>query len=383
MLYREHHTITSIKIMSNDIRILCWCDSGDLYANCHLKLEVSELSFSEKEKIRKKIWNKKYCLHPNKDECKGKIIEAHTVQKSMLKKISSRSCVYTPSYKMTPHEPPSLFVKRVGIGDASIFTGFCGRHDKEVFFNIEDEEFTGSSEQCFLYAYRATCKELFLKKAQLEDARFNLSSIKRDTFEGQKATQKFLNRYIQAVEIGINELTTLKKQMDGILLSSNFEEIHNCVFWIDQYPEILCNTLFQPDFDFRGKLLQDSSNVFTELDGISLSFITTAEKGAVVLCWHRTADSTCLPLIESLFTFSELRMPDLLVNWAIKEAENVFFSPSWWESLPPVNQQIVIEEFRDNPVFFVDRSPKYITEGRIADFDWKIERVTSNVLAIL
>ena len=129
-------------------------------------------------------------------------------------------------------------------------------------------------------------------------------------------------------------------------MSQSFEDMRYCVFWINQYPEILCNSVFQLDFDFTGKQLQDWTDVNNELDAISVSFITTFKGGAIVLAWHKSADSTCISFVQSLLTFSDKRKPNLLVNWAVKEIENIFFAPVWWESLHPINQQIVIENFR-------------------------------------
>lgn len=370
--------------MKEELKIFCWCNSGKNIKDCHHNETITKpLTFSEMQKARKKIWSKKYCLHPQKEDCNGGIIKAHTVQKAMLKHISVDSHVYTPSSKNTPNSPPEIYMKRIGIGDASVFTGFCGYHDKEIFKKIEDEDFLGTEEQCFLYIYRAVCRELFLKIAHIEDVEFNMKSIIRDSFEKQIATQKFLEEYLVGVKTGALEIQNLKKKLDNIFLSKTFDEIHYCIFWIDRSPELLCNGGFQPDFDLFGNYLQDWEDIGNELDGITMSFITNSKGGAVILGWHQSADSTCLPLVESLLAFPEERIPDLLVNWVIKDIENIFFSPIWWENLHPINQQIVLEEFMDNPSLIRERYSSYITDGRIQGFDWKITDITSNTFSIV
>lgn len=42
----------------------------------------------------------------------------------------------------------------------SIFTGFCGDHDKAIFQPIEDVAFSATTKQLNIYAYRAAAKEL-------------------------------------------------------------------------------------------------------------------------------------------------------------------------------------------------------------------------------
>lgn len=363
----------------------CWCNSGKSIRECHFAQETKPLvPFAERQKTRKKIWNKRYCLHPNskKGKCAGKIIEAHSVQKGMLKKIAVDSRVYAPSIKATPTTLEILFEKK-GIGEVSVFTGFCAFHDKETFKKIEDEDFIGDAEQCFLYAYRAVCKELFLKIAHKEDAKYSKTLDAGKPFAIQKATQEFLDDYIVGIEAGITELTNLKNKLDKILLSKNFNEIHYCIFWINQMPEILGNGIFQLDYDFQGNPLQNWANIHNELDAISLSFITTSKGGAVILAWHNSADSVCFSIIQSLLTFSNSKIPNLLVNWVVKELENIYLSPVWWESLPRVNQDIFLDEFMDNPAFMVERSPNYLLNGRIRGFDWEITEITSNAFSIL
>jgi len=363
----------------------CWCNSGKKLKECHFAQETkTPISFSEKQKTRKKIWNKKYCLHPDskKSKCAGKIIEAHSVQKGMLKKIAVDSRVYAPTIKTTPESLEILFEKK-GIGEVSVFTGLCAFHDKETFKKIEDEDFIGNEEQCFLYAYRAVCKELFLKFANKEDAKYSRTLDAGKPFTFQKATQEFFDKYIIGIEAGISELTSLKNKFDKILITKNFNEIHYCIFWIDQTPEILCNGIFQLDYDFLGNPLQSWLNVYDELDAITLSFITTSKGGAVILAWHNSADSVCLPHIQSLLTFPDSVLPNLLINWVVKELENIFLSPAWWESLPRINQDIFVEEFMDNPAFMVERKPDYLLEGRIRGFNWKITEITSNSFSIL
>jgi hypothetical protein len=98
------------------------------------------------------------CVHPHAGEdCSGRIIKAHSVQRSGgLSRIALRGEVYyfrdTMGYVMNPGT--QLEPQLVGCKEASVFPGFCGRHDASVFKPIDDEVFAGRPEQIFLLAYR-------------------------------------------------------------------------------------------------------------------------------------------------------------------------------------------------------------------------------------
>jgi hypothetical protein len=43
--------------------------------------------------------------------------------------------------------------RRMGINDASTFTGFCGAHDNWTFAPVEQRSLIPDAEQCFLMSY--------------------------------------------------------------------------------------------------------------------------------------------------------------------------------------------------------------------------------------
>ena len=99
----------------------------------------------------------KQCLYPDHTECSERIIGAHSFQNNkMLSKIADDSLVLMPYAKPdNPLEPMTSWGRK----KVSVFTGFCGYHDKTVFQPIEDVDFTASSEQIFLFVYRAFARE--------------------------------------------------------------------------------------------------------------------------------------------------------------------------------------------------------------------------------
>ena len=129
----------------------CPCGSGKKYKKCCL-YKPDEQRFAEaimysSENIRNEA-RIKQCLHPNKDECDGKIIKAHAIQNNrILNKISDNGIVITMDGVSNLIFQSS---DKKGRKIATTFTGFCSYHDKTLFQDVEDKDFVGTKKQIFL-----------------------------------------------------------------------------------------------------------------------------------------------------------------------------------------------------------------------------------------
>lgn len=133
---------------------LCWCGSGYKYKKCHLGREKQDpLSIEQIGEAQRKAFGSKYCSAPEpmKDDCSGYIVKAHTVSKrGSLQQISRDGHVYSliPSLGNIIKYDGRLQPVLTGLNKASIFTGFCSKHDNDIFYKIENKPFQGSKEQC-------------------------------------------------------------------------------------------------------------------------------------------------------------------------------------------------------------------------------------------
>src|SRR5687768_16231274 len=149
---------------------LCWCGSGKKFKRCHAGRELQEKPPLERvfdDLIRNR---ERICLHPHAsaENCRGGIIQAHTLQRSgVLSRIARDNHVYSyiPTVHTLNRTGGRFEAKLTGIRKASTFTGFCAEHDKSMFADLEDRDFSGDPKQVFLLAYRAASMELY-KKAQ-------------------------------------------------------------------------------------------------------------------------------------------------------------------------------------------------------------------------
>lgn len=365
-----------MKLRRND---KCWCGSGQKYKRCHLDRDSQRpLETQGVMKSIKKAYGKNYCLHPQAPQtCRGSIIKAHTIQRNGgLSRIAREGHVYN----CVLHDSSfgrSLSVERepnlVGIGQASTFTGFCSHHDDALFAPLEKQPFAGSSEQVALLAYRATCRELFLKTADLE-----LTPMKRELDRGipplaQRVHQIYVSEHRAGVAKGIEELEETKSQHDEMLLSGDFDNMSYYVASLEEGPELLCNATTQPTHDFRGVRIQQLGHLDRPTQWLQFSLIATDAGGAVVFSWL-TEHRICEEFIGSLHGLSDEELPHAIVRFTFEFFENTYFSPDWWDKLDKsVGVNLMERQMRDIPPDFEFQRPDgCLLDDGVRAVDWKV-----------
>jgi hypothetical protein len=143
----------------------CWCRSGKKYKFCHYQRERQPpINIYEVEEEMRQEFNRGYCSYPKSagDECSPGISNAHTIQRrGGLGTIGEAGHVLSVKFSMD--RPPP---QRIGLGRASVFPGFCNKHDTAAFQRIEGENVTFEKTTALLFAYRAIAYERFAKHWQ-------------------------------------------------------------------------------------------------------------------------------------------------------------------------------------------------------------------------
>jgi hypothetical protein len=205
----------------------CWCQSGEPYATCHKNRESQ--SPDSKSAILsqfRKLYESTYCSHPtaSPQQCSRQIVRAHTLQKSgLLSAISVDQHVYGLKLTGLPNDRGIYPFKRIGLNQASTFTGFCERHDAELFRPLETIPFTASKEQLFLLAYRALAKELYAKRFAV---RLEPFLRKGDVGKGpveQVMLQKLRYLREQLHDLSLRDQEATLKDYERIYLSRDFD----------------------------------------------------------------------------------------------------------------------------------------------------------------
>lgn len=327
---------------------LCWCRSGKKHKKCHLIREGQEKSnvFEHEQKMWAEL-REGYCSHPAPspdNPCSATIAKAHTIQKNGgLAAISEDGHVLTvkPVMKEMIKTEGNPQPRRVGVGNASVFPGFCSNHDSALFKAVEGKSLALTRETAFLFSYRAIAYERFSKEAQ---HRFTLYLREADSgmpFWKQAALQKLLYDMITGLELGVRDVKLWKKQFDDRLLTGTLDDFHFVAIRFDRILPIVACGAFHPEFDLKGTRLQQLGQDKFELDHVTLTVTTFAESTVVVFGWIGPQSGPSRSLAESFLAVDDSRKADALVRLLFIHTDNLFLRPSWWATLPASSQKIL------------------------------------------
>jgi len=359
-----------------------WCGSGLKYKKCHMSREKQEpLKLWEASKEFRKAFSTKYCLAPEfmKPQCSGTIVKAHTVPKSgSLQKIAHNGHVYSfvPSLENLNKYGGKLQPELIGISKASAFTGFCTVHDNNIFSKIEKEPFLASQEQCFLLAYRALAREIYMKKAQVSSLDVLYKANRGKPLEQQLAIQDMKRLIEEGSSAGLRDCEYHKIIYDKVFLGRDFSSVHAYVIELKEPPPIMCSGGLFPEQDFCGNQLQDLLDLQTRPHFLSVSSFYGGQNGDVVFTWLSESDTTCRKFIDSLVNLPPQRLTDALIRFFF-EGENLYVQPDWWDNLSESNRTALVNRLSDSGNINLPRKSGYIAEDGIQYDNWPIFRVKS------
>jgi hypothetical protein len=361
----------------------CWCGSGKKFKRCHLDRETQKPpTLEEIISTTKKAYDKKYCMHhqASPKNCSGTIIRAHSVQKNGgLNMIAENGHVIGFIPRKGPIEAiktgGSFYPELIGISKASVFTGFCGKHDAEIFRPIEGNEIEICEKHALLLAYRAICKELFIKSV--------VSGLYNDLKQFDKGFEKeFQFEYQQRIalpeyasKLGERDLTLSKKAMDKALISQDYSCSYYYAITLQNLPEIMCSGVMAPTHDYNGNDLQDIMNLGI-IDYITCSIIGSGSNGLILFSWIGKSEP-CEKFVKSMDSLDNFHLSNAIVRFVISYFENFYCSPKWWYSRSLTVRDTIVEKFQiasptggGNPLCMQPDGMSYV--------DWKIIKKEKN-----
>jgi len=366
----------SKKIGRNDP---CYCGSNIKYKKCHLNRhlqpEVTEgevKGFASKQRVAKK------CFHSSADgaNCSGKIIEAHTVSKSgSLRRIARNGKVYNfkPNINSLFKNDGKLDCQEIGIGQASTFPGFCAHHDKQLFSPVEDQDFEPTAQNAALLGYRAIAREIYAKQHQSGGIPFLKTMDKGKSEIFQKALQDTAGFYEYGVDLGLQDLLSIKDSYDKAFQLDDFSSSQFVIIEFTETPHILFSGAIYPEFDFIGNQLQDLSKA-GPLEGISMNAISTKNGGAISFQWFGES-LTNKQFIQSLLSLPETAWANAITQLVFEFIENLFISPDWWDKLNPSLKSLL----EDRVMHILNHKQNCLVPDGNNYFAWGNPKVSTNI----
>ncbi len=349
----------------------CWCSSGKNFKKCHIdREEQNPVEAWEASKAMRDIFSKQVCSAPKNThaECDNKIVKAHTVPKSSsLKAISVDGHVLGLKFGLESLRKykGKLQPEKIGINNASTFTGFCQKHDDQLFSCLEKENFNKTEEQCFKLAFRSFAREYYTKSALVDMYAVHSSLDKGKPAYRQKNIQDQAFFTNVGAETGLRDNIFHKEKFDACIEANEYSEIRSLVIEYSNPFPVQVSGSVNPDFSFSNKKLQDLSDFDIVPDLLSFTSFFDRDKSYIVLSWMSYCHSTCSELVKTLL---EKPMKDIsvyLLQYIFSNFENFFISPTWWGSLSNSDKEKIIEISYDNVSIHVEPHGNSISEKLI------------------
>ena len=241
----------------------------------------------------------------------------------------------------------------LGIKRASTFTGFCSKHDNNIFEQLEKKTFTGTKEQCFLLGYRALAREIYTKTAASSS---ELSAIRHYVDRGRTPTEQRILQtqkklYEMGLSAGLRDMSHCKQRYDNILNAHQFDTVRGYVIEFENPPPVMCSFGLTPNQDFKGMQLQNLYDLRSVADLLFVTSFHGGDRGIVTFSWLAGYDRTCRAFIESLEAISDDLVTAALLTLFFTHCENIHMAPDWWEALPEQTRNALLERFRSSTNF--------------------------------
>lgn len=337
------------------------------------------MSFAKKfHDALKRQRNRTCCLHWDSGNSCSSIASAHSIQKSgQLSKIAESGHVYAFSAEWSvlrnnDHKPAP---KKIGVNDASTFTGFCGRHDNDLFEPIDNNIFYGDKKLVGLYSYRIICKELYEK----ENSLLTFKTLKDDP-KIDADLRSHLEQVFYGNGLGLERMKYHKSFYDLMIRTNQYSDMRYISFSMSSAWNCQFAGAFFPDYDFCGNELQDLGEIEKPLD-LMIFFTAPGFNGWTInFGWHSSSQHSCAQLVNSIHECirSGSLISDLLFRFVFKCCENNMFRISWWDSLSKKDKMIICQGVFETIDPTSELKNNYLVSGLENISDWKVSTVEWN-----
>lgn len=353
----------------------CWCGSGQVYEACHRdrNLQKPESKWNLLKEVRR-LHEMQYCSHPqaSSSTCAGGIVRSHTLQLAgVLSTIALNRHVYGLDVFGEPDPNGKPRYTLIGVRKASTFTGFCSRHDTELFRRLETQPFIASKEQLFLLAYRALTKEVYAKRFAVKCVPILRKTDKGRDILSQVQLQDYLYVHEQILRQSLKDLESTSHDYRNAFLAEDYDRFSAYIVFTDRIPDFAVSGCIHPEFDFQGRKLQNLSSP-ERLDLITYTVLPLYSGGIIALVWDAKAGTSCQKLASSLANLSDSEVQDAIVRFTYEYFENCYASPRWWESLSMGQRNHLLNRIALAGSDQVNREPDCLKDDGLRAATWKV-----------
>lgn len=316
----------------------CWCGSGKKYKKCHLDRDSQPRDnlWANAEATRKAFSKKKcWAYGVGLGKCEGRVIKAHTVSCGPnLSQIAKNGHVlqYVASIPDMNKNGGKLSVKKIGIKEASVFYGFCEKHDRELFSCLENEAFTGRPDQCLAVAYRTLSRDLYGKDASASQREIFRGGDKGLSLSQQIIFQSILDARNTGNEAARRELKATHDALTTALVSVRPGVISSVIFEFSAPLPFMFAGAWSPATDLYGAELQEGF-VDELLEPIIVSSFASEKSAMICFSWRNIVGAPGQVIAEQFMKLPDEQIASACLQFVVKHIDNIFFNPDWFISL--------------------------------------------------
>lgn len=322
----------------------CWCGSGKKYKKCHRsRHQEKPYTLGQIQNLQQKVfWRKRGCMHPlaSPDICSRNVIDSHTIQrKGPLERIVDKTG-HVMHFEANANNGEAE-ESRIGWRKASIFPGYCSRHDSSLFDPIENGGFSGEHWHCVLHAFRNICNEFYRKQALIESLEFQRSTIDRGfDLDRQINAQLSYSKSIEGQRKSLEESKNLRDKFETAIIQENYEEFESKCYFFQGRLDVVSSSVFQCEFDFVGNKLIDMWDLSLNAEMLSHSIVNTDDGYAIIFVWLRNEQNPSA-VVASFDNLPDDEKGDIFIQYCFVNCENTFFSEEWWENLSQSQKTLI------------------------------------------
>ena len=221
-----------------------------------------------------------------------------------------------------PFAPMTLYGRK----EATVFTGFCGYHDKTVFQPIEDRMFDKSIQHIFLYTYRCFAVE-YHKKQEVVNMERNMFKIKPSLADMPDEDNPY-----RGMHMAIDDLQHVKRIFDTALLTGNYDVLSSVVWEFDQSVKFAGTGFEAMTHDLEGNKIQDLLNPNVSAKHIFVMVFPEGEKTYCIISWLKENDELFARYKQQLLSLSEEKRKIYINNLLPMISENIVVNPDAWDN---------------------------------------------------
>lgn len=316
----------------------CWCGSGIKYKKCHIDRvdQSKDNPWAAVDKNRKVFQHKKcWALDVGLGVCEGSVIKAHTISRgpnlSMIAK-DGHVLHYSASVQNLEKSGGKLSVEKIGIKDASVFNGFCSRHDRTLFSCIENEAFTGRPDQCLAVAYRTMSRERHGKESASHLRETLRGADKGKSLSQQLQLQKILDLVDKGNEAAKREHAFTHDLLTKALVDNRPDILRSLVVECDGHLPFMCAGAWSPFTDLFGKELQEGGEDEV-LEQIFISSFMGIPGDYICISWRHVDGAPGKIIADQVNNLLGDKKVLACLQIVMKHVENIFFNPDWFGAL--------------------------------------------------